>query len=69
MVLALEAFALLQEQLRGNDESFRIWAIYGLKQLDTKEARKALWEARSYTLASPEETAYFQSELKRIAGG
>jgi hypothetical protein len=61
-----EAFPILQGQLTGDNESFRYWAIVGLKQLDTKEARKALWEARSYSFATPEETLFFQEELERV---
>ena len=40
-----ETFALFVEYLQSNDESLRFWAIWGLKQLNTKEARRALWEA------------------------
>lgn len=40
-----EAFPLLAVQLRGDDESLRSWAVDGLAQLDTKEARRLLWES------------------------
>lgn len=42
---SLDAFDLLVRCL--NDAVYadvRHWAIYGLKKLDTKEARRALWE-------------------------
>jgi hypothetical protein len=34
----------LTAALHGEDESLRGWAIRGLKALDTKEARRRLWE-------------------------
>ena len=40
-----EAMPLLLDYLHSDDESLRCWAIRGLKELDTKEARRALWEA------------------------
>lgn len=39
------ALPLLLEYLQSDDGSLRWWAIRGLKELDTKEARRALWEA------------------------
>jgi hypothetical protein len=39
------ALALLVEQLRSPDESFRWWAVRGLRALNTHEARKALFDA------------------------
>jgi len=62
------AFQLLVEQLHSDDESLRIWAIYGLQQLDTKAARRVLWDVKQLTFASPAETTYFQRELARITG-
>ncbi|GAA1856844.1 HEAT repeat domain-containing protein [Asanoa iriomotensis] len=41
------AHDLLVGQLRGGDESLRSWAEHGLRLLDTKEARTALWEHAS----------------------
>ena len=38
------AYPLLLDCLHRDDESLRSWAIIGLKLLDTKEARRALWE-------------------------
>jgi len=40
-----QALPVLQENLYSSDESLKSWAIYGLKKLDTKEARRILWEA------------------------
>ena len=34
-----------------------------LKNLDTKEARTLLWQARSFTFGSPEETEEFGKDL------
>lgn len=42
-----QAFPLLAEQLHNPDQSLRSWAITGLEKLDTKEARQALYQARS----------------------
>ena len=39
------AMPFLVERLRDDDESIRDWAIRGLRQLDTKESRTALWRA------------------------
>lgn len=36
---------LFLKYLKSEDESFRYWAIEGLKALDCKEARRALYEA------------------------
>ena len=40
------AIPLLAAHLKSEDESLKSWAITGLKNLDTKEARKLLWEAQ-----------------------
>ncbi|MGH2514298.1 MAG: HEAT repeat domain-containing protein [Ktedonobacterales bacterium] len=61
-----EAVPLLMEQLRSDNESLRHWAVYGLKTINIKEARRALWEARSYTFATEEETQSFQRMLERV---
>jgi hypothetical protein len=63
-----DAFQLFETQLHSDDESFRTWAIYGLKNLDTKEARKILWEARNMTFVPKEETRLFRKDLEQIAG-
>ncbi len=61
-----DAFGFLADQLRATDQGLRICAIRALKDLDTKEARTLLWQARSYTFESPEETEAFRSELGAI---
>jgi hypothetical protein len=42
-----KALAFLTAQLDNPDERLRYWAVVGLTQLDTREARKILWAARS----------------------
>jgi len=42
-----KAVALPKAQLDNPDERVRYWAVVGLTQLDTPEARKILWDARS----------------------
>jgi hypothetical protein len=44
---SLTALPVLVEQLNGDDESLRGWAVRGLRKLDTRGAREALWHARS----------------------
>ena len=39
-----KAFDLLCEQLQSSDESLREWAIRGLRKLNTREARRALFD-------------------------
>ncbi|HEX5116614.1 MAG TPA: HEAT repeat domain-containing protein [Pseudonocardiaceae bacterium] len=41
------AVPLLIEQLHGEDEALRTWAVSGLEKLDTKDARRALRQART----------------------
>jgi hypothetical protein len=43
------ALNLLAQEVHSPDESLRYWALWGLKQLDTKEARRLVWEAGSCT--------------------
>src|SRR5688572_2130171 len=43
-----DSFDFLAGQLRNEDQELRYWAIWGLKNLDTKEARTLLWQARSF---------------------
>lgn len=59
-----KALPTLVECLRGEEADLWVWAIEGLQKLNTREARKALWEARSYTKATPEATAHFQARLR-----
>jgi HEAT repeat protein len=40
-----DALPLLVEVLHGDDQELREWAIMGLRELNTKEARQALWDA------------------------
>jgi hypothetical protein len=40
------ALPVLVEQLHGEDERLRTWAVRGLEQLDTKPARAELYRAR-----------------------
>lgn len=61
-----DAFEFLAGQLRAGHQQLRYWAIWGLKNLETKEARTLLWEARSFQFASAEETAAFRSDLEVI---
>ena len=58
-----KALPLLVECLRGDEEHLWSWAMRGLKDLNTKEARQVLWEARGYTKQTDELTRYFQDEL------
>ena len=48
-----EAFTLFEELLQSPDESLRPFGIDGLKQLDTKDARRLIWK---YGTAIPDET-------------
>lgn len=41
----LRALPLFLEYLHGDESCLKTMAIRGLRQLDTKEARRALWEA------------------------
>jgi HEAT repeat protein len=60
------ATPLLAENLHNDDEALRSRAIVGLMNVGTPEAREALREARSYTFASPEETAAFRHDLEEL---
>lgn len=62
------AFPILVEALQSGDESFITYALRGLRDLDTKEARQVLWDARSYTFESEEMAQYFQKQLEDIVG-
>jgi HEAT repeat protein len=39
------AFSLLVEQLKSSDDSLRSWAAHGLRDLNTPDARQALFDA------------------------
>lgn len=47
-----EALPVLVEQLHGDDEALRLWAVRGLEKLDTRPARQELWQARTNGLIS-----------------
>jgi HEAT repeat protein len=54
-----DAVPVLAEYLTSEDESFRCWAVAGLQKIDTKEARRLLWEAEQRHLrphADPSDT-------------
>ncbi|GAA1410349.1 HEAT repeat domain-containing protein [Catellatospora coxensis] len=40
------ALAVFREQLYGDDDSLRFWAVSGLRKLDTRDSRRELWQAR-----------------------
>ncbi|MBX3466149.1 MAG: HEAT repeat domain-containing protein [Planctomycetes bacterium] len=63
-----DAMPVLAENLRVADESLRFFAIRGLRDLGTKEARRLLWEARSFELESPSATASLREQLDRLLG-
>ncbi len=63
-----DAFRIFVEHLTGPDENLRTWAAYGLYRLDTKEARRALWQAQSHHFPDSEETTRFQQMLVNIKG-
>ncbi|HEX8598209.1 MAG TPA: HEAT repeat domain-containing protein [Chloroflexia bacterium] len=58
-----KALPTLIECLRGEEADLWTRAIDGLQKLNTREARRALWEARGYTKATPEATAHFKARL------
>jgi hypothetical protein len=58
------AFELLVENLRGDDDSRRTWAIRGLENLGGKRSRAALWDAQTQTFNDPAETDRFRQELR-----
>ncbi|QDU12305.1 hypothetical protein CA11_00820 [Gimesia maris] len=58
------AFSFLSTQLRSNNWQIRQWAISGLKELDTKEARTLLWKAQSFEMETAEDTERLRSQLE-----
>jgi hypothetical protein len=40
------ALPVLVDQLNGQDEALRRWAVHGLRLLGSRQAREALWRAR-----------------------
>jgi hypothetical protein len=65
---SVEALAVLAENLRAEDESLRFFAIRGLRDLNTKEARQLLWEARTFELGTSSATASLREQLDRLVG-
>lgn len=61
-----EAYEFLAQHLRSEVEGFRYRAMMGLKDLDTKQSRTLLWEARSWELESSEETEQFRTQLDDV---
>ena len=59
-----DAFNFLREQLCSDDGTFRRWAIWGLKNLNTNESRTLLWQAPSFTFGSMDETEEFRQLLE-----
>lgn len=59
-----DAFDLLAEELRGPDESLRLWAIYGLEALGSKPARRLLWDAQWWEITPADERDEFTRELR-----
>jgi hypothetical protein len=56
------------EYLYGEEADLRDIAMQGLKELDTKEARRILWEANDHIFPDAQETASFQERLLEITG-
>ena len=58
------AFPFLAAQLRSQDWKCRKWAIIGLKNLNTKQARTLLWEAKSFEMATRRDTERLRLQLE-----
>lgn len=58
---------LFAECLYGSDASLRVGAIFALNELNTKESRRLLWEAKSHQLADPEENNHFHEILDGLS--
>jgi hypothetical protein len=56
-----KTFFVFVEYLKSDDESFQSWAAKGLHNLNTKDARQALWDARSHTFEDSEKQNDFIS--------
>jgi hypothetical protein len=59
---------LFAEALRGEDDSLWWRALYALKLLDTKDARRLIYDAQFYTFSTEEQTRLFRSEYERAKG-
>jgi hypothetical protein len=60
---SVKALPVFTEALRGDDTGLWSWAIYGLTKLNTPEARRLLWDARSYSKGTEEDTRLFREQL------
>ncbi len=58
-----QAFSFLLENLYSDNPYFRELAIRGLKLLDTRESRTALWDARNHSFKTEQETQDFRRLL------
>jgi hypothetical protein len=59
------AFGLLLENLHGDDDAFRSWAIRGLEKLGDKRARTVLYEAQQRSFGNAAETHQTREEIQR----
>jgi len=57
------AIPFLSAQLHSPVAVVHRWAIRGLAQLNTRESRRALWDAQTIQFDDPATTAAFQQEL------
>jgi hypothetical protein len=60
---------LLASYLHGSDSDLWDWAISALLEIDNKESRRVLWDARSYVFATDEETARFRERFAAAIAG
>ncbi|HUS15158.1 MAG TPA: HEAT repeat domain-containing protein [Chloroflexia bacterium] len=58
--------SVLEVCLRSSDSELWSWAIRALREIDTKESRRTLWEAQSYVFPSEQETIQFQQHLAEV---
>jgi hypothetical protein len=62
-----KSLPILTEVLQSDEEPLWSWAIYGLRDLKSHEARKVLWEAKSYVKQTEELTRLFQETLAQCS--
>jgi hypothetical protein len=60
---SVKALPVFAEALRGSDRELWSWAIYGLTDLNTHEARQLLWDAKFYAKDSDEDSTLFRELL------
>jgi hypothetical protein len=63
---APDLLPLFATALRGEDPALWERALRALKKLDTKEARHLIFEARSYTFPTQEQTGLFRTAYDRV---